>query len=366
MRTSLGFLGIAVLAVSSAGLAFHPNYEAAADPSASECSPANAERWDVNALAQDSPLLIGRCVTISGFALGWHVYASPEDMYRHDQAEADRILEARQGWFIREGSPYQVGIERHELEAAELGPWAYEVTVTGQVTDCDSRSEAGWRSSFANEVSRSDNLTIVLVNPGGYCHYNSGAVILPIAIEYGDRRTFPRKMGTAARERFGSIRPIPDESSFAEELRTLGIAAHSAIRSGDREALAALSGEAESYWIEGFFEVERAYLDRVHEQESAPQLALFELGLPQHFPDFASNNQRSEGYICYCKEADCSERWPISIKDTLVDSRRPYVCLYRNGSVGDDGMLLFELTASIPDVIGYVSPFEEADQLARR
>ena len=321
-----------------------------------DCTPQTAEHWTVTGLAQNGPLLIGRCVTVSGIiAHGWHMFADADGIYRHDQADADR--RTQEGWVVRNGSPYRIGIQRHEFPSPPIGSWVYDVTVTGRITDCDSRSESGWRSSFFNELDGTGG--IVLVNMGGYCHYNYGAMIIPVAIDFGSRRTFTRRTGSAARAEYGSIQPVPSDSPLFAAAVALGGEILDAIEAGDQAELEALFGDFIGLQ-EGFLSDERTRLGALENGRNAHQWAVF-LPSPEpiNWSSRTADTDESGSYFCYCRTANCEEQWPISISDTKLDNRRPYVCFYRYVGREIDGAEFQDIDLAIPDGTRDASPFDE-------
>jgi hypothetical protein len=86
------------------------------------------------------------------------------------------------------------------------------------------------------------NGEIIVSMGAGWCHYNSGGVLTPIAILAQDEIQVTRLAGKRAWRKFGDIAPLAKESPLAVETRQFLEQVFDAARQGDRRTLLDLHG----------------------------------------------------------------------------------------------------------------------------
>lgn len=328
---------------------------------AATCTPQTATRVVFGELGVASNSLVGECVTITGIAWGdyfWRIYAAPEFMYASDRF-ASRAHPTRGP---SSGDPYSIGIEGTELETPEMGGWFYEVTVTGMARDCDTFNEYSFRAWDVLTTASGPEGPIFFDLIGGYCHYHENAVIDATSIVFGERLQYPRLTGTAARGRLGALFPAPPDWEHHAEASQLAEQFVTSLRASDRPALGAmLDAETATTMLDD----PTSPFRELRLSSDPPQIVLLRLGPPPRYgrPRRRSRDDRDDAYACFCREPDCSERWPIATFDTIIDVRRPYACLaYGRFLQRGTNEAMGQLRTS--PLVGPLSPFHEPDSPA--
>jgi len=164
----------------------------------------------------------------------------------------------------------------------------------------------------------------------GPCHYASGPVTWTTDVRVVREVKPVRLMGEAMRARVGSLSPAPAAWSERPKVDALAADYLSVLRSGDRARFLKLhlaserpDGEAEADarlafgGHRGFAALRRSS----GPVETAILLEHAAGGPDEQEEDYAS-------WICFCVEASCAGRWPISAVDADNRPERPYVCTH--------------------------------------
>lgn len=287
-----------------------------ADPSG--CTAQRAQRVTVEQIARRPERYYGRCVTVSGPVGTTAIYSGVEGIY----------LAHRSSTGHTSGPPaslHRIGLyaRNNAIRARQTGRPPERMTVTGIVDSCE-------RMEARADVSRGpdDVLPILL---GGYCHWTNGPVVSAASFQVNPAVRYERLAGEAARRRYGNIRPAPPNWPHLPELRAFASEFLTALRAGDRAALAALhdtrpdtthiyDSAVLAYLLTDatspFAEIRRGPM---------PQMAIFVPTAPQSFAVGAPGTE-PEGIICFCRTSDCGDRWPIFHGDSENAADKPYAC----------------------------------------
>jgi len=204
------------------------------------------------------------------------------------------------------------------------GDGVYQATAFGRVEDCGQVRRSHQASAGPDEI----------VMTTGLCHYLPGAYLRVDDLRTGGQVEAVRLTGEAQRARVGDLVAPPEgwrHRAFVEDYAARYL---QALRGGDRAALLALhiaggrpeqarAGVRLAFGRHSGFTAIRA-------AAAAPQMAIFIEDAPG--PEtWAVGFREFRGYgstICFCREPNCTERWPISLIDADNREDRPYVCVH--------------------------------------
>jgi hypothetical protein len=277
-----------------------------------ECDAA-APRVDLAALIHDPRLFIGRCVSVSGIVDGWLVYESEDAFYRG----AD--------WNAGEGARYNhIGTYPQEATGV-LHERVVHADVVGLVSTCE-------------QFDADPNVIMVL----GYCHHFVGP-FLRVASIHQRSSPLPRLTGDVERVRIGDLGFAPSTWPDRATVERLASEWLHAIETRDLGAYARLAGRDALDLAQSWSEDAYVFADRnspflqFRRVNAPPQLAIFtrkSAGEPA--ATLVRAVEDSEGFACFCRLSDCTDRWPIFIRDASNEKDRPYVCadIYNGGEPG--------------------------------
>jgi hypothetical protein len=167
----------------------------------------------------------------------------------------------------------------------------------------------------------------------GYCHYVSGAYVKSSEINY---RPVPliRQIGETVRQQFGNLAPPPAGWMHLGEVEALAQRWLKDIQTGNVEdflALHALNSDDidlddKEDDFHQVFRAKKSPFASFRRSSTAPQSAVF---VVQRAPAAKAKSLPPEDYeaaVCFCREEDCSARWPISLADASNAKKRPFIC----------------------------------------
>ncbi len=277
------------------------------------CSARDAIRASVTQIASQPARYFGRCVTVSGAMSGVSLYSGREGLYRafHYGADGNQTAADR---------THRIGLDSQQLRELRVRqPLAS--TVTGRVDSCEARQARAERAA----ASHGEPAIMLL---GGYCHFQNGPTIVVSAFRITERG-YERLTGEAARRTFGNLVPMPDDWPQRAAIESLVSEFLTALRAGDRGALAALHDIRPATTNES----DREILSWLSDNQYSP-FVQFRHAAPSQTAIFVSASDGvpigSDGHIaaraCFCRAGDCTGRWPISTNDADSDEARPYAC----------------------------------------
>ena len=199
------------------------------------CTVENARRITVAEVSIHLKKLERACVQISGITDGWNLYGSIGDIYRTTDGWKERRPKQSKAGRIGLRSFPEMG---EEDEKPESGTWKWSSALPHRVT------VIGWLHNCALDWSRGDsNGEDVEISMGtGWCHYNGGAVLRPVAITAEEPAELVRMTGSRARKQFGDIVPAAKASALRDEAVLFTKWLIAAARRGDQRALLDLHG----------------------------------------------------------------------------------------------------------------------------
>lgn len=291
-----------------------------------KCTAGQARPLSIAEASRDRRALEQSCVELTGFLDGSALYATLGDIYRDTEVWRDHDPNLRM--VARIGlRPFPAG-----MKPAPSTRGLRRLTVIGRLHDC--RRDWGLRAS--------DDGEIVISMGGGWCHYNSGAVLTPTAIVAQDSVAVTRKTGRREWREFGDIAPSAADSALATEALAFLDRLIDAARRKDRRAvldahgyaLIALAPDGENVAadeldsvvgsdanrvLELWFGNTGAILPQVHSSGARPHVRVFA-------PRWKTDDWPTL-WGCWGAETLVEDSWPISSLDTGNVAGRPYACV---------------------------------------
>jgi hypothetical protein len=289
----------------------------ASAPSAAACTASAAQRTTVEEIAAAPEQWAGRCVTIEGPASGTTIYSGIDGVYLAHRGPGGRA-------HGRAAARHRLGLYSRDsaLRARFAGSPAVHLTVTGTVDTCA-------RMQARADAARGDEIYVGSL--GGFCHSFGGAVVHASTWVADPSRRYRRQAGEAARQRIGTYAPMPADWPHRPALEAFARDFLQALRSADREGLAALHGE-DARSDEGGTLLPALLRERGGgwadiRRQAFPQAAIFVTAAEGGgaAPPLAD---QPEGLICFCRSGDCAQLWPISWGDADNAQERPYACTF--------------------------------------
>jgi hypothetical protein len=279
------------------------------------CSAREAIRTSVVEIGRHPERFVDRCVTVTGAYAGIRMYSGREGLYL-----AHRF--GRDGNVAQANLAHRIGIDNQDMRNLRMR-FPQRTTVTGRVDSCERRIA---------RIRAAGGIPFL----GGYCHYEGGPTIVVSAYDISEGR-YERMTGEAARRRYGNLAPMPSDWPARAQVEAVAAEFLQALRAGDGPKLAALhetNGETNEHG--------RALLfDLLHNPESV--FAQARRAAPAQTAIFVSaaedgtllGREARAATICFCRTADCGDRWPIAFNDADNDPSRPYACVHAEPR--DDG-----------------------------
>jgi hypothetical protein len=299
-----------------------------ADARPTKCSAAMSEKVSVAQVASNAEQYVGRCVSIDGVMQRWFLYENVDGVYLQEKEPLNPS-----------SSGARLGLDnitRH------FGERFRHVSILGRVQDCETVRDSVHAAAGENE----------LVMISGYCHYENGAYLWVHKVGSRGGPPFERRMGSYGRPGYGDLEPATEAWPHRDFVENLAKVFVEALRSRDRDRLAGLHfRDVGLEWDEEESQLMRFLLD----DRKSPFAAIRSRGtVPQHVilierpaADPAStepvDDEDRSNYtatVCFCREDDCTGRWPIARFDADNVNARPYACtqigpylIYREGEV---------------------------------
>jgi hypothetical protein len=174
----------------------------------------------------------------------------------------------------------------------------------------------------------------------GWCHYNGGAVLRPVAITADEPAELIRMTGSRARKQFGDIVPVKKASALRDEAVLFTKWLLAAARRGDKRALLDLHGYADAKLTlggklsddnnEDIASAAQAVLDRWFGNSAT---VMSQTARSAKEPTVFVYEPRWEGtdiidfWTCWAPERLSDAERPISSLDTDNIVGRPYACI---------------------------------------
>lgn len=267
---------------------------------AAPCTPEVAMTVTVEAINTQPGRWLDQCVTVRGVLSGLRLFTDLPNLYRGNRfvgayrtAPADELL--------------RLGVDNQQLwvDTNRLGrPLA--VTVTGRIDSCARRAE---------RVRARGGIPFL----GGYCHYFAGQTLVASSYSIHSGR-FARLMGEAARLQYGSLVPLPSDWRHRAMIEQLTERFLSHILTG------APLPERLSFFADGEEVSARRRGQLVERLRGRPNLERAFFISPADLEPDEREREAFEATFCFCLEASCEGKWPISHLDADAAPDRPYLC----------------------------------------
>eukprot|EP01030_Chromulinospumella_sphaerica_P017399 gene17399-17228_t len=263
------------------------------------CTPASAEKASIAGIAGAPDRWIGHCVTVRGAMADGQLIADADAYYR----PPEDILDPSSNGGV-------LGIDGDR-------PTNWRMTeVTGRVQDCETTRNAVQATAGPGQIAWTS----------GYCHSWDGAYLWVVA--HRDRGPIHLLRAVTAKAGWGDLEAAPADwphRAFAEGYRRRFL---DALKAGDFASLAKLHTPYAENPDDGQA-VAKAIL--------APNSVFREIASAKGevqtvfltYRDLDADDAKMEQYrttICFCREADCTGRWPIDQRDTRGLVSHPYAC----------------------------------------
>ena len=273
---------------------------AAADLSAeaktAECSASNSERATVAQIATNPGAYEGRCVAVDGTRSGTTLFDSVDGVY---VMPTDPTNPASSG--LRIGLD---NVSRQDRESYR------HVAVVGRVQDCETMRNCLYASAAENEF-----LMIT-----GYCHHHNGPYLWVRDLRFRRGPPFQRRMGSDARSDYGNLMPAPADWLYRTKIEALANEFLRALQSGDRDELANIHfrnvglewEDDEADMLRFLLKDRRSPFSSIRTATTPPQQIIL---VDRSLQDEDPAEEEYTATVCFCRETDCTRRWPIATFD---------------------------------------------------
>ena len=280
----------------------------AADLSAeepAECSARNSERATVAQIAANPDAYEGRCVAVDGTMQGSSIFESVDGVYLQPP---DSLNPASSG--------LRIGLDNSHYSEGYRG-----VSILGRVQDCETVRNCAQASAGENEI--------VMIS--GYCHTFNGPYLWVHDLRYRRGQPFYRRMGSDARSNYGNLVAAPDQWWYRAKIASLASEFLLALQTNDRNKLADIhfrnvgedDEDEEAAMLRFLLKDRQSPFFKIRTATTPPQQII----LVERWE--LKEEESEEEYfatVCYCREKDCTGRWPIATFDADNLRTRPYAC----------------------------------------
>jgi hypothetical protein len=279
-----------------------------------DCTARNAEKTTVPEIAAHPDQFQHLCVAIQGVMQRSFIYESVDGVYLRPP---DILNPASSGFLLGLDN-----IKRHFDDRYR------HVSIVGRVQDCEEVHE--WVESQAEEGE------IVMVN--GYCHSRNGPYLWVQDLRFRSGAPFIRQMGYRSRRDYGDLQPAPVDWAHRALVEAHVNGFLLALRSSDREGLASIHFRNGGLnWHDDGTELQNFLLSDRHspfasirtEHDPPQQVILIYKPFPDSDEEAEADPHDAADYsatVCFCREKDCTGRWPIASFDADNLPTRPYAC----------------------------------------
>jgi hypothetical protein len=282
----------------------------AADPPSEEtpetCTARNSQRATVAQIATDSDAYEGECVAVDATMHYTSLFDNVDGVYVEPPDSTNPS-----------SSGLRIGLDNISRHSSDR----YRgVSVVGRVQDCETVRNCVHSSAGENEI--------VMIS--GYCHYYDGAYLWVHDLKFRRAPAFVRHMGDKERDDYGDLAIAPPNWLNRAKVEALADEFLQALRTGDGDKLADLHfrnvglewEDDEAAMLKFLLKDRRSPFSAIRTARTPPQrIILVEKSLLEE--------QSSDEYtatVCFCREKDCTGRWPIATFDADNISARPYAC----------------------------------------
>jgi hypothetical protein len=279
-----------------------------------KCSALVSERATVQQIATNPTSFQGHCVMVEGVMQGNTVYDNVDGVYLRPKNILDPSSNGARLGLDNMGDRWS-GEFRH-------------ASIIGRVQDCETVRECVQAATGPNEI--------VMIS--GYCHSSNGAYLWIHNVRFRKDLPWERRMGAYGRPGYGDLQPAPADWPHRNRVESLANEFLEAVRSTDRDKLAdihfrnvGLNWEDDEAALIRFVLRDRKspFVDFRHNDRRPQQQILIERPLLDSDGAALVDDADRDNYaatVCFCRESDCTGRWPIAQLDADNVRTRPYVC----------------------------------------
>lgn len=310
MRTRPGTFGEIATVLLLASL---PVCTLAADPSPDDapetCTSRNSKRATVAQIAADPDAFDGECVAVDATMQHTSLFESVDGVYVQPEDSTNPS-----------SSGLRIGLDNIKGRYSNR----YRgVSILGRVQDCETVRNCVNASAGENEI--------VMIS--GYCHYFDGAYLWIHALKSRRSPAFTRRMGANGRDDYGDLTVAPTDWLNRARIDTLASEFLNALQSGDGEKLADIHfrnvglkwEDDEAAMLKLLLKDRRSPFSDIRTASTPPQRIIlverWSLEEEQSSDEYAAT-------VCFCREKDCTGRWPIASFDADNLPARPYACTH--------------------------------------
>ena len=276
-----------------------------------DCSRGEAVRATVEQIAQQPDAYMDKCVIVDGVMYGHSLFAHVDGVYMRSP---DVLDDTKSG--------LRIGIDGRK----RVRPGYRHVTVLGRVADCEAIRQCVDASAKPGEI--------VMVM--GYCHSAYGPFVHINGLTYRSGAPFVRQMGNYDRQDYGDIKPVPTDWPHRPMIEAMAGKFLEALRARDRDALADIHfrnvglewDDDEAKLLNFLLNDSKSPFASLRTSASSPQTMILSDRGPLH-PDPDESYPGEDDYsatVCFCREPDCTGRWPLASFDADNLPGRPYAC----------------------------------------
>jgi hypothetical protein len=198
-------------------------------------------------------------------------------------------------------------------------------TVVGSVGDCDAFHD------FAQSLADTEGRILLI---SGYCHSHGGIFLEVASARIGKTAKFKRQMGRAAGVNYGDLKPASEAWRHRVKVDQIVKRFLDALRSKDRNKLLLQIGSfpnEKHELLRLLLSDRRSVFSELRSGTGDPQ----RINLLWRDDEPSDENDDTTPIVCFCRESDCTGRWPIAQFDADNLPSRPYACMQVWADTGD-------------------------------
>ncbi len=278
---------------------------------AADCTSRHVVRATVPQIAANPDSYQGQCVVVDGVMQGLHLYESVDGVYLQPRIFSNPA-----------SSGFQLGLDHLPSFSEKYR----HVSIVGRVQDCETIREI----AHANE--KDDEIVMVM----GYCHSNDGPYLWISELHKRSGPPFMRQLGFRDRQDYGDLEPAPADWPHRARVESLVAQFLKALRERNRDGLLDIHFRNVGLeWKDDELNMQQLLLDdpkspfrEIRDGTGVPQQLLLVERDRLRERQQATDDPEADytAYACFCREPDCTGRWPIATFDADNLPQRPYAC----------------------------------------
>lgn len=278
-----------------------------------DCIQRDAIRVTVPQVARHPDDYMDKCVLIDGVMYGHSLFETVAGVYVRSP---DPLDDTKSG--------LRLGVDgaRQRVRAGYR-----HVTLLGRIQDCEAIRQMVHAAEGPDEV----------VMVAGFCHTAYGPYVDIEDLRYHEGAPFLRQTASDAPPDYGDIEPVPADWPHRAKIEALAEKFLAALRTTDRATLTDIHfedvgpewNEDKARLLHFLLDDPRSPFPAVRRSGSTPQtmiLSYRELVHPGPDDDLREAEADYSAFVCFCRERECSGRWPIASFDADNTPDRPYAC----------------------------------------